>query len=435
MHKAGKKNSMNASQLIEKDRAHIWHPYRQMQTQKESVPIVRGSGSYLYTADGRALFDGNSSWWVNLHGHTHPYIIEKITEQLNRLEHVVFAECTHQPAVELAERLLALCPGKSKAFYSDNGSTAVEVALKMSIQYWHNLKTPKDKLICFNQAYHGDTFGTMAAAGKHEFHRPFWPFLYAVEKIDPPILEQEDKSLQQLADLIKKEKIAAFIFEPLIQGSSGMRLHSQKGLDALLKLCRENDILTIADEVFTGFGRIGPIFATDLLTEKPDIICFSKGLTGGFLPLGVTLCKEEIYEKFLSERLETALLHGHSYTGNPLACAAALASLDLLLEETCTRQRAMIEEQHRAFAATCCDHPKLTRCEVMGTILILEYREKENSYFSSLCKRLVAHFLSRDILIRPLGNVLFVMPPYCTTIDDLQKIYDTILITLEGDQW
>lgn len=435
MHKAGKKISMNTSQLLEKDRAYVWHPYRQMQTEQESIPIVRGRGSYLYTSDGRSLFDGCSSWWVNLHGHSHSYIIEKITEQLHRLEHVVFAECTHHPAVELAERLLALCPGKSKAFYSDNGSTAVEVALKMAIQYWHNLKIPKDKLICFNRAYHGDTFGTMAAAGKHEFHRPFWPFLYEVEKIDPPVSGQEERSLQQLADLIKKEKIAAFIFEPLIQGSSGMRLHSQKGLDALLKLCRENHILTIADEVFTGFGRTGPIFATDLLTEKPDIICFSKGLTGGFLPLGLTLCREEIYEKFLSERLETALLHGHSYTGNPLACAAALASLDLLLDEACTRQRAMIEEQHKAFAAICGDHPKLTRCEVLGTILILEYCHKENSYFSSLCKRLVAHFLKHDILIRPLGNVFFLLPPYSTTIDDLQKIYDTILMTLEGDQW
>ena len=420
---------MAISSLVERDQKTIWHPFTQMKTADPSIPIVRGEGVYLYDEEGRSYIDAISSWWVNLHGHAHPYIREKIAAQSALLEHVIFGGFTHAPAVELAERLLAILPGPfSKIFYSDNGSTAVEVALKMAIQYWSNQKSSRKRVVCFNRSYHGDTFGAMSAAGKNEFNRPFWSFLFDVQSIDPPIKGQEDFSLNQLQACLKKDDVACFIFEPLVLGSGGMIIYPAEGLNSLMRCCRENGVLLIADEVMTGFGRTGTLFASQQTEEKPDIICLSKGLTGGFLPLGVTACCEEIYEAFLSDHLDKALLHGHSYTANPLACSSALASLDLLLDSA--PQRQMIEEAHQSFCKRWQNHPKLIRSETLGTILALEYRTEESSYFQPL--PLYHFFLEKGILLRPLGNVLYVLPPYCISKKELKHIYDTISMTLEG---
>ncbi len=423
------------SSLSQKDRACIWHPFTQMQTARPPIPIVRAKGIYLYSEDGTRYLDGISSWWVNLHGHAHPYISEKIKAQADILEHVLFADFTHAPAVELASRLLSFLPRTmSKIFYSDNGSTAVEVALKMALQYRHNQnpETTKTKVICFKNSYHGDTFGAMSAAGRNEFNRPFWNHLFDVESIDPPIIGQESKSLSQLESIIKKGTAACFIFEPLILGSGGMIIYPPAGLDILMKYCREQGVLTIADEVMTGFGRTGTLFASERLCETADFVCLSKGLTGGFLPLGVTACTEQIFNAFLGEHLHQAFLHGHSYTANPLACSSALASLDLLLEDNCFLKREMIATSHRNFCLKWQTHPKLKRCQSLGTILALEYQANSTSYFQPMRDRLYHFFLSKGILLRPLGNVLYVMPPYCIEAVELKHIYDQIIHTLEG---
>lgn len=413
--------------LIEKDLASIWHPFTQMKTAQTTIPIVRAEGLYLFSEDGRRYIDGISSWWVNLHGHGHPYIKEKIKEQLDLIEHVIFADFTHAPACDLATRLLSLLPGSlSKIFYSDNGSTAVEIALKMALQYWHNQNVEKTKVICFKNSYHGDTFGAMSSAGKNDFNKPFWNKLFDVESIDPPLNGQEEKSLEQLQMVLQQQNVACFIFEPLVLGSGGMIIYPPDGLSNLIECCRRYDVLTIADEVMTGFGRTGTLFACDQLSQTPDLICLSKGITGGFLPLGATACTEKIFNAFLGDHLKTAFLHGHSYTGNPLACAAGLASLDLLLDKNCTSQRIMIAKSHKVFCEKWCTHPKLKRCESIGTILALEYRE-------SMRDRLYHYFLSRNILLRPLGNVLYVLPPYCIQESELTFIYENIIQTLEGD--
>lgn len=422
------------SSLVEKDRISIWHPFTQMQTARPPIPIIRAKGSYLYAEDGSSYLDGISSWWVNLHGHAHPYIIEKIKSQAEVLEHVIFADFTHAPAVELATRLLSSIPGDmSKVFYSDNGSTAVEVALKIALQYWHNRNTSKTKVICFKNSYHGDTFGAMSAAGRNEFNKPFWKHLFDVESIDPPIKGQENHSLSQLQSILNQGNVACFIFEPLVLGSGGMIMYSPQGLDKLIQCCKQHHVLTIADEVMTGFGRTGTLFASEQVSEKPDLICLSKGLTGGFLPLGVTACTEEIFNTFLSDQLSAAFLHGHSYTANPLACSSALASLDLLLEDACHAQRDVIAECHKEFCRRLQLHPKLKRCESLGTILALEYQAENSSYFQPMRDRLYHFFLSKGILLRPLGNVLYVLPPYCIQADELKFIYDHIILTLEGN--
>ncbi len=439
----------HTSSLVEKDRDCVWHPFTQMQTAHPSIPIVRAKGAYLYAEDGSSYLDGISSWWVNLHGHAHPYIVEKIKSQAEILEHVIFAGFTHAPAVELASRLLSILPGfMSKVFYSDNGSTAVEVALKMALQYWHNRNTPKTKVICFKNSYHGDTFGAMSAAGRNAFNKPFWKHLFDVESIDPPLKGREELSLSQLQSILNQGSVACFIFEPLVLGSGGMIMYPPHGLDALIQCCRQHHVLTIADEVMTGFGRTGALFASKQLSEQPDLICLSKGLTGGFLPLGVTACTNDIYEAFLGDCLHQAFLHGHSYTANPLACSSALASLDLLLEDACSAQREMIAECHKRFCRQWQCHPKLKRCESLGTILALEYRVEEyrveeyqaeeyqaenSSYFQPMRDRLYHFFLTKGILIRPLGNVLYILPPYCIQADELTFIYDHIILTLEGD--
>lgn len=420
--------------LAKKDRACIWHPFTQAQTARDPIPIRRAKGVYLYAEDGSCYLDGISSWWVNLHGHAHPYIVEKIKAQAEVLQHVIFADFTHSSAVELASRLLQILPDNmSKVFYSDNGSTAVEIALKMALQYWHNLNVPKTKIVCFKNGYHGDTFGAMSSAGKNEFNRPFWAHLFEVESINPPIIGQEEISVSQLKTILEKGDVACFIFEPLILGAGGMMMYSANGLNQLIQCCKHYDVLTIADEVMTGFGRTGTLFACDQLDQKPDLICLSKGITGGFLPLGATACTERIFNGFLSHHLHQAFLHGHSYTANPLACSSGLASLDLLLDNTCSEQRKMIKNCHENFCAQWGSHPKLKRCETLGTILALEYHSESDSYFQSLRDMLYYFFLNKGILLRPLGNVLYVLPPYCIQSGELDFIYETIILTLEGE--
>ncbi|MCK4934465.1 MAG: adenosylmethionine--8-amino-7-oxononanoate transaminase, partial [Simkaniaceae bacterium] len=372
------------------------------------------------------------SWWVNLHGHAHPYIAKKIADQAFKLEHVMLAGFTHPNVEELATRLLPKLPGKmEKIFYSDNGSTAVEIALKMALQYFYNQGIKKTKILSFKGGYHGDTFGAMSVSSRNSFNKPFWNHLFEVISITPPLQGNEAKSIAELEAALRDPSVACFIFEPLILGVGGMKIYEAKYLDQLLSLCKKLQVLTIADEVMTGFGRTGSLFACDHLLEKPDIICLSKGITGGFLPLGATACSMNIYEAFLSDEKQKAFLHGHSYSGNPIACSAALASLDLLQDANCFMQRLMIEKAHQVFCKNKKNHPKLLRCESLGTILAVEYKTENPNYFSKLGRELYSFFLSKKILLRPLGNVLYVMPPYCVSKNDLENIYTAITQALE----
>jgi adenosylmethionine---8-amino-7-oxononanoate aminotransferase len=436
------------SSLADRDAAVVWHPFTQHYTAPFSIPIVRGEGAYLYDDTGKRYIDAISSWWVNLHGHSHPYIAQKVAEQFLKLEQVIFAGFTHEPAVRLAERLLEILPkNQAKIFYSDNGSTAVEVALKMAIQYFHNQGfTKKRKVIALENGYHGDTFGTMAVGAKSAFNAPFEGFLYETIYLPAPTKGQYQNVLNCMKALMRNaDEIACFIFEPIIQGAGGMLMYEPDLLEELITLAKENHVLTIADEIMTGFGRTGKMFATDYVETKPDIFCLSKGLTGGAMALGVTSCTQEIYEAFLSEDRKKTLFHSHSFTANPLACTAGLASLDLLLTDETNDKILKINRLHNKFKEKMVsgdtDHGAkkifgnvvgIHGVRIKGTILAIEIQTEEGtSYFNNIRDVAYQFFIEKGILIRPLGNVIYLLPPYCISEEDLAYIYGCIEEFLE----
>jgi adenosylmethionine-8-amino-7-oxononanoate aminotransferase len=417
--------------LTERDLKVIWHPYTQMKTAAPPIGIVRGEGTCLFDEQGKKYIDAISSWWVNIHGHAHPYIAQKVSEQLHKLEHVIFAGFTHEGAIELAERLLAILPdNQQKAFYSDNGSTAIEVAIKMCLQYWLNNGDQRTKIIAFKNAYHGDTFGAMAVSGRSAFTAAFDSLLFEVEFIDTPNKDNIESLKAQISHL--KSETACFVFEPLVQGSGGMLMYEAGYLNQLMAHCRQENLLMIADEVFTGFGRTGKPFACNHVQVQPDIMCFSKGLTGGTMALGLTTCTQQIYDAFLSDDRLKTLFHGHSFTANPIACAAALASLDLFLEPATATNISRIETSHRQFAAKIQHHPKIKAVRQTGTIVAMEWETGDNtSYFNSLRDKLYQYFLAEGIILRPLGNIIYILPPYCITNAELDYVYSKIEQALE----
>ncbi|MCS6968861.1 MAG: adenosylmethionine--8-amino-7-oxononanoate transaminase [Cytophagales bacterium] len=419
-----------ANSLIEADLQCVWHPFTPLQGLRPPLEVIGGEGAWIYTAEGNKILDLISSWWVNLHGHNHPYIAAAIARQAHNLAHVIFAGFTHQPAVLLAQRLLEILPpNMAKIFYSDNGSTATEVAMKMAFQYFYNRGEKKPKIIAIDGAYHGDTFGAMSAGDRGPFNAPFEPYLFEVEFIPFPEKHNEEVVFQQFADLVNSGQVGAFIFEPLVQGASGMRMYSAEILDKMIAYAKAHQVICIADEVMTGFGRTGKLFASHYLHHYPDIICLSKGITGGFLPLGVTACTKEIQEAYRSPELMKTFFHGHSYTANPIACAAANASLDLLLNLSCQQAIQRIGQAHEQFA----DHLRkgsyqIRQVRQLGTILAIEIdRTGETSYFHEARNALYYHFLDKGLLIRPLGNVVYLLPPYCISNQELQLAYEAIL--------
>jgi len=425
-------NTSIQSLLAERDKTVNWHPYTQMKTAGDVIPIIKGKGVYLYDDEGKKYIDAVSSWWVTLHGHAHPYIAKRVFEQLNTLEQVIFAGFTHEPAVQLSENLLKLLPdNQKKVFYSDNGSTAVESALKMCIQYAYNLGKEKTKILAFRNAYHGDTFGAMSVSGRSIWTKPFGSMLFEVIFIDTPNAENLESLKLQIKDLA--EETACFIYEPLVQGAAGMLMYEAEHLDELMKFCRSKEILMIQDEVFTGFGRTGKLFAANHLTEMPDIMCFSKGLTGGTMPMGITTCSQDIFNAFLSDDKYKTLFHGHSFTANPLACTAALASMELLLQEETLAAIDRISRQHSDFAKILSAYTDVENVRQTGTILAFEYKTDQNtSYFNQIGKVLYDKFLQRGIIMRPLGNVMYLVPPYCITAEELDFIYRNIFEVLES---
>jgi adenosylmethionine---8-amino-7-oxononanoate aminotransferase len=416
------------NELLHQDKQNIWHPFTPLEGIDNPLLITKAQGIYLYTHDGKKIIDAVSSWWVNLHGHSNPKIAQAIAEQALTLEHVIFAGFTHQPAIQLSKNLLSILPpNQQKVFFSDNGSTAVEVSLKMAFQYWFNRGIKKRKVIALQGAYHGDTFGSMSVGERGLFTDPFSQYLFETEFIELPIKENEERVLTQFSTIVKNNDVAAFIFEPLVQAAAGMRMYSASVLDKLIALAHNKNVICIADEVFTGFGRTGKLFASDYLDNKPDIIALSKGITGGALPLGVTSCAEKILEAFKTADFSKTFFHGHSYTANPLACAAANASFELLTNEGCKQQIKTISDVQRQFALKLKTNKNIIESRSQGTILAIELRNDEiSSYSNSLRKKIYSHFLSRNILLRPLGNVIYIVPPYVINEDELRYVHDEI---------
>jgi adenosylmethionine-8-amino-7-oxononanoate aminotransferase len=417
--------------ISERDKKYIWHPYTQMHTATNAIGIQRGKGSMLYGEDGKEYIDAVSSWWVNLHGHAHPYIAAAIARQATELEQVIFAGFSHEPAVRLAEMLLPHLPGnQARIFYSDNGSTAVEAALKMTLQYFDNKGEKRRTFIAFRDAYHGDTFGSMSVSARGVFTHPFHPLLFDVQFVDTPTPGNEDKCLQQFRAALTGD-VAGFIFEPLVLGSAGMFMYTPQILDQLIALAQQKDVICIADEVFTGFGRTGKMFACDYLASKPDIMCFSKGITGGFIPLGVTSSTQKIYEAFLSADKMKMLFHGHSYTANPLACAAAVASLEVFGQEKTLEKVEYIIKAHQEFTDAIAGHPKVGNIRQTGTIIAFDFRtEEDNSYLNTIRDRLYNFYIEQGVVLRPLGNTVYILPPYCITQLELAQVYNTIKASL-----
>lgn len=419
--------------LKELDSQHIWHPYTQMQLNPEAIPIVKGEGAWLIDEDDNRILDAISSWWVNTHGHCHPHIASEVSQQLSTLEHSIFAGFTHPRAVEIASRLLKHLKKQSRMFFSDNGSTAVEVALKMSFQYWHNQGVGRTKVIALDGAYHGDTFGAMAVSGRSAFTGPFERFFFEVEHIPFPEPGNEEAAIAAMKAAVADGTVAAFIFEPLVQGASGMRTYTPEVLQQLVTLAREAGALIIADEVFAGFGRTGTWFATDQIEAAPDIYCLSKGLTGGFMALGVTTCQSFVYDAFLSNDRMKTFFHGHSFTANPVACAAACASLDLFEQDDTWTNINRIAAQHKAISSTFESHAAVRQVRCLGTILAIDFEAGGGTgYFNAIRDQAYGFFLERGVLLRPLGNTIYTVPPYCISEGELEGVYALMLEFAEG---
>lgn len=414
----------------------IWHPFTPYGNEP-ALQVTAAKGAKLYLKDGKVLIDAISSWWVNIHGHGRKEIVKAIRKQAHRLEHVIFAGFTHTPAMELATRLIHAFPAGAyqKVFFSDNGSTAVEVAAKMALQAFYNKGESRDLIIALEGAYHGDTFGAMAMGERSPFNAPFEKQLFQVVYIKPPYTADpladtepyEQASLDQLEKWLQTGRVAAFIFEPLVQGASGMRMYSLEWLNKAIALCQKYHTFTIADEVMTGFGRTGRLFASHYLAYLPDIICLSKAITGGFLPLGATLCNELVYQHFRDNDILKTFFHGHSYTANPIACAAAVASYDLLTQNATQKHIRRIARQHQNFKISLEGHESIIQTRQLGTILALEMRtDGPSSYINEARHHLYSYFINKGILLRPLGNVIYLMPPYIIQNADLQKVYAAI---------
>lgn len=434
MHGSRKIETPISMNLTDRDRKYVWHPFTQQHTAGDPLEIVRAVGVSLFDSDGKEYIDANSSWWVNVHGHAHPHIGKAISEQFYAIDHVVFAGVTHPKAVELAERIIAkLSSNLTKVFFSDNGSTAVEVALKMAFQFYHNQGLPRRKVVALDGAYHGDTFGAMSVGQRGYFNAPFEPFFFDVDYLDFPTAEKENDILEHARKLFETSEVAALIVEPLVQGAAGMRMYSASFLDQLTAIAREFGSLVIFDEVMTGFGRTGSLFAMDFCENKPDIVALSKGLTAGVIPMGLTVASQNVYDAFLSDDKTKAFLHGHSFTANPMACAVACASLDLFERAETSKSIASIEKWGREFIQSLSSIPVVSNPRQAGTIVAFEIETgEENSYFSDIRERAYTHFLEHGILLRPLGNTLFINPPYCISHAEYAKITRAIFSLLKS---
>jgi adenosylmethionine-8-amino-7-oxononanoate aminotransferase len=419
--------------LSEKDQLYHWHPYTQHKTTGLLPAIVKGEGALLWDENGKEYIDAIASWWVNPYGHSNQFIADAIYDQLTTLEHVLFGGFTNKPAVLLSEQLMKLLPSnQKKIFFSDNGSTSVEVALKAALQYFYNKDEKRTSVIAFEDAFHGDTFGAMASSGITFFTEAFQGSLIDVIRIPVPTEGNENKSKVALQKAIESNSCAAFIFEPLVQGAAGMVMYAPEILDELITICKENQVFTIADEVMTGFGKTGKTFACDYLTQQPDMMCLSKALTGGTIPMAITTFTAAIFAGFYDDDTNKALFHGHTFTANPTGCAAALASLLLLQSESIQADMKRVHKSHLDFQSKIKSHPKVKTTRVLGVIFALEIvTENQESYYGTMRNKLYNFFIENGIILRPVGNIVYILPPFIISQNQLEKVYQVVENALE----
>jgi adenosylmethionine---8-amino-7-oxononanoate aminotransferase len=419
--------------LSERDIQYNWHPYTQHKTAQPHIAITRGEGALLWDENGKEYIDAIASWWVNPYGHSNRFIADAVYKQLTTLEHVLFGGFTHEPAVLVAETLMTILPGnQKKLFFSDNGSTAVEIAIKVALQYFFNKGEKRTKIIAFENAFHGDTFAAMAASGISFFTEAFQGSMIEVVRIPVPTHGNGKASFDALDKLMQTNEFAGFIFEPLVQGAAGMVMYEAAELDKLISLCQKHQVFTIADEVMTGFGKTGKNFACDYLKTQPDMMCLSKALTGGTIPMAITTFTQHIFDGFYDDDVSKALFHGHTFTANPTGCAAALASMQLLASDEMQLNIQRINAQHLNFQSKIKQHPKVKETRVLGVILALEIQTgSAESYYGNFRNRLYNFFIEKGIILRPVGNIVYVLPPYIITNNQLEKIYHTIEEVLE----
>lgn len=417
--------------LSDRDKKHLWHPLTQHKVHSEMLAISKAKGAILYDEGGKEYLDGISSWYTSMYGHCNPYILEKVGAQMQQLDQVVFSGFTHEPAVKLSEELIKVLPdNQEKLFFSDNGSTATEIGIKMALQYHFNKGEKRNVLLAFEEGFHGDTFGAMSVSGLSVYNGPFKDFFIEVERIPVPTTENIESIVNHLQVRLQKSNIAGFIYEPLVQGAAAMKMHNAEGLNQILRLLKEHKVLTIADEVMTGFGKTGKYFASDYMETKPDIICLSKALTAGLVPMGLTTCTENVYSAFYSDDIAKGLFHGHTYTANPLACAAALAALELLKTDEIQNNIQNIIQWHKEFDDEIKNHPKVASTRQLGVIYALDLNVKMERY-GNLRDKLFKHFMDNGVFLRPLGNTIYILAPFITTKTQMDCIYDTIKSAIE----
>jgi adenosylmethionine---8-amino-7-oxononanoate aminotransferase len=410
------------------DKKYVWHPFSPLKEKYDPLLVTSAKGCTLFLKDGRELIDAVSSWWTNIHGHGNEELLAVLTQQALTLDHVIFAGFTHQPAAQLAQNLIQVTNHQfKKVFFSDDGSTAVEVGLKLALQYWTNLGKPKNKIFSLEGAYHGDTFGAMSLAGKSDFFKPFNSLLFEVDQLPFPTNENIESTVNTILKSFDSQQHACLVLEPLLQGSAGMRMYSKKLLAQLFDACKKANVLIVADEVLTGFGRTGDLFASLDLPIKPNIMALSKGITGGVLPLGVTLVDEIVMNAFDSDNKALTFYHGHSYTANPIACAIANKSMEILLRDVTQQNIRNLVVQQKEAKQRFGKLSKVKEARVLGTVLALEISTAgQSSYFSEIRDVLYRKAIEKGVLLRPLGNVLYVLPPYVISQSELEKVYSTI---------
>lgn len=417
---------VKSESLAERDQKHLWHPLTQHKTSPEMLPVTRAKGCILTDDKGKEYIDAISSWYTAVYGHCNKYITDKVAAQMQHLDQVVFSGFTHEPAIKLSEALVKILPeGQQKLFFNDNGSTATEIGIKMALQYHYNLGHDRKVMLAFEEGFHGDTFGAMSVSGLSVYNGAFEDHFIRVERIPVPTGENNAEVIKQLRSILAEHHIAGFIYEPLIQGAAAMKFHDAEGLNEVLKVCRENDVVLVADEVMTGFGKTGKYFASDYMEEKPDVVCMSKALTAGLLPMGLTSCSMKIYNAFYSDEIAKGLFHGHTYTANPLACAAALAAVELLVSEDMQENIQRISQANLDFVNKLQQHPKVKNARCKGVIMAFELDIQTDRY-GSLRNRLFQFFMDRGVFLRPLGNTIYIVPPYVTPENELKRVYSVI---------
>ncbi|MGV6831964.1 MAG: adenosylmethionine--8-amino-7-oxononanoate transaminase [bacterium] len=416
---------------IERDKKHLWHPLTQHKTHANHLPIVKAKDCYLFDHNNKRYIDAIASWYTCMYGHCNPKIVEAASKQMKQLDQIVFSGFTHPAAIELSETLLAILPNnQQKLFFSDNGSTTIDIAIKMALQYHFNKGQKRDTIIAFENGFHGDTFGAMSVSGLEVYNGPFEEFSLNVIRISVPNKGNKHELVKELENLISNHRVAAFVFEPLVQGAAAMQMHDAEGLSQLIQLCNDHDVITIADEVMTGFGKTGTYFASEQLTASPEIICLSKALTAGLVPMGITSCSKKIYDAFLSEDKAHGFFHGHTYSANPIACAVAKAGIELLVSEEIQNNIQQIIKMHNDFGEHIIEHKKVASIRQLGVIFALDLNIEMERY-GNLRDQLFNFYLKNGVFLRPLGNTIYISPPFTISSVDLKEVYKVIEASLE----